>query len=95
MEQIHKSYKFCLYPTQKQEELLLKHFGCTRWVYNHFLYEHNIQYKNKEKTNNYYQNAAKNYGLRIYRMVVPSTQMEAQIRLPRGEAQACEICRSI
>ena len=37
MEQIHKSYKFRLYPTQKQEELLLKHFGCTRWVYNHFL----------------------------------------------------------
>ncbi len=26
MEQIHKSYKFRLYPTQKQEELLLKHF---------------------------------------------------------------------
>ena len=37
MEQIHKSYKFRLYPTQKQEELLLKHFGCTRWGYNHFL----------------------------------------------------------
>jgi len=37
MEQIHKSYKFRLYLTQKQEELLLKHFGCTRWVYNHFL----------------------------------------------------------
>jgi hypothetical protein len=30
MEQIHKSYKFRLYLTQKQEELLLKHFGCTR-----------------------------------------------------------------
>jgi len=30
MEQIHKSYRFRLYPTQKQEELLLKHFGCTR-----------------------------------------------------------------
>jgi len=30
MEQIHKSYKFRLYPTQKQEDLLLKHFGCTR-----------------------------------------------------------------
>lgn len=28
-------------------------------------------------------------------MVVPSTQMEAQIRLPRGEAQACEICSSM
>jgi len=30
MELIHKSYRFRLYPTQKQEELLLKHFGCTR-----------------------------------------------------------------
>jgi len=37
MEQIHKTYKFRLYPNEKQEELLLKHFGCTRWVYNHFL----------------------------------------------------------
>ncbi len=37
MEQIHKSYKFRLYPTKKQEELLLKHLGCARWVYNHFL----------------------------------------------------------
>jgi len=49
MEQIHKTYRFRLYPTKKQEELLLKHFGCTRWVYNHFLYEHNIQHENKEK----------------------------------------------
>ena len=30
MEQIHKTYKFRLYPNEKQEELLLKHFGCTR-----------------------------------------------------------------
>ncbi len=59
MEQIHKAYRFRLYPTEKQEELLLKHFGCTRWVYNHFLCEHNEQYKNNEKTDNYYQNAAK------------------------------------
>jgi len=36
-----------------------------------------------------------NEGLRISGMVVPSTQMEAKIRLPRGEAQACEICSSI
>jgi len=36
-----------------------------------------------------------NEGLRISGMVVPSTQMEAKIRLPRGEAQSCEICSSI
>jgi len=87
MEQIHKTYKFRLYPNEKQEELLLKHFGCTRWVYNHFLCEHNEQYKNNEKTDNYYQNAAKNYGLRISEMVVPSTQSESQIRHSLGNAQ--------
>ncbi len=59
MEQIYKSYKFRLYSTSKLEELLLKRFGCTKWAYNHFLYEHNIQYENKENTYNYYQNAAK------------------------------------
>ncbi len=59
MEQIHKTYKFRLYPNEKQEELLLKHFGCTRWVYNHFLCEHNEQYKNKEKTDNFYQQEKK------------------------------------
>jgi len=59
MEQIHKAYRFRLYPTEKQEELLLKHFGCIRWVYNHFLYEHNEQYKNKEKTDNFYQQEKK------------------------------------
>ena len=59
MEQIHKTYKFRLYPNEKQEELLLKHFGCTRWVYNHFLCEHNEQYKNNEKTDNFYQQEKK------------------------------------
>ena len=59
MEQIHKSYKFCLYPTQKQQEIFLKHFRSTRSAHTNFLYEHNIQYENKEKTDNYYQNAAK------------------------------------
>lgn len=28
------SYKFRLYPNQKQKEMFAKHFGCARWVYN-------------------------------------------------------------
>ena len=38
-EIIHKAYKFRLMPSKKQEELLSKHFGCARFVYNHFLKE--------------------------------------------------------
>lgn len=34
---IHKAYKYRLYPTKKQEEFLDRHFGCCRFVYNHFL----------------------------------------------------------
>lgn len=29
-----KAYKYRLYPTKVQEELLLKHFGCVRYIYN-------------------------------------------------------------
>jgi len=31
------TYKFRLYPTKEQEIKLAKHFGCVRWIYNHFL----------------------------------------------------------
>lgn len=31
------TYKFRLYPTKEQETKLAKHFGCVRFVYNHFL----------------------------------------------------------
>ena len=33
----HKSYNFRLYPTKEQEDLLSRHFGHNRFVYNHFL----------------------------------------------------------
>jgi len=51
-KQVHKAYKFRLYPTEFQEILLEKHFGCNRFVYNHFLDERNQNYlKNKEQSN--------------------------------------------
>ena len=34
---MYKAYKFRLYPSEKQTELLSKTFGCTRFVYNYFL----------------------------------------------------------
>ena len=33
----HKSFKYRIYPNQKQQELLAKHFGCVRFIYNYFL----------------------------------------------------------
>lgn len=34
---ITKSYKYRIYPSKKQKELIQKTFGCTRFVYNYFL----------------------------------------------------------
>ena len=34
---MYKAYKFRLYPSVKQIELLSKTFWCTRFVYNYFL----------------------------------------------------------
>ena len=32
-----KAYKFRIYPSEIQKELIEKTFGCTRFVYNHML----------------------------------------------------------
>jgi len=34
---IRKGYKFRIYPNKEQEELLKKHFGATRFIYNYLL----------------------------------------------------------
>ena len=34
---INKSYKYRIYPNKDQREIFAKHFGCVRFVYNHFL----------------------------------------------------------
>lgn len=51
------TYKFRLYPTKTQEVLLSKHFGCVRFIYNHFLGQRVDAYLNEKKTLNYYDNA--------------------------------------
>ena len=34
---MEQAYKYRIYPNKTQERQILKTFGCTRWVYNHFL----------------------------------------------------------
>ena len=48
-----KSFKFRLEPTPDQAVLLSKHFGCARFIYNHFLKEKQDHYLLNKKTLNY------------------------------------------
>jgi len=41
----NKAYQFLLYPTQRQEQLLAKTFGCVRFVYNQMLAERKDTYE--------------------------------------------------
>lgn len=43
------SYKFRIYPTSKQEDLIQRTFGCCRFVFNYFLAERMEQYKQTGK----------------------------------------------
>ncbi len=54
MRKINRAYKFRLYPNRVQTELLAKHFGCARFVYNYFLNQRKEQYKLTGKSDNYY-----------------------------------------
>jgi len=58
MKMINKTYRFRIYPTNDQEVLLGKHFGHSRWVYNHFLNERKDQYNKDKKSDNYCKQAA-------------------------------------
>jgi len=57
MKVINKSYKIRLYPNKEQKILLDKHFGCTRFVYNHFLNVRNVEYKTNKVNMSYYDTA--------------------------------------
>ena len=53
MRKINRTYKLRLYPTKAQTELLAKHFGCARFVYNYFLNQRQEQYRLTGKSDNY------------------------------------------
>ena len=43
------AYKYRIYPTEDQQVLLSKTFGCKRFIFNHYLNVQQERYKNKEK----------------------------------------------
>lgn len=51
---MNKTYKFRIYPTKKQENLIQRTFGCCRFVYNHYLALRKEIYEKEKKTLNYY-----------------------------------------
>ena len=46
---ILKDYVFRMYPDEKQEQLINKSIGCSRFIYNHFLDDKIKEYKENEK----------------------------------------------
>jgi putative transposase len=54
MSDIHRTYKFRLYPTALQEQFLAKQFGCVRFVYNYFLDRSLKQYEATKKKDCYH-----------------------------------------
>ena len=57
MKLIHKSYKFRITPDKEQVELLSKHFGACRFVFNRYLNSRKETYLEEKKSLNYYDNA--------------------------------------
>jgi len=57
MKLIHKTYKFKIYPNKEHSELMLKHFGSTRFVWNYFLAERKQSYLESKKSLSYHDNA--------------------------------------
>lgn len=53
-----KAYKYRVYPNKQQKILIQKTFGCTRFVYNHYLAKRKEIYENEGKTFTYNQCSA-------------------------------------
>ena len=48
-----KAYKYRIYPSKEQRELMAKTFGCCRYVYNYYLGKRNTAYKDNKETLSY------------------------------------------
>ena len=85
MKQIHKSYKYRIYPTKEQESLLSKHIGHCRFVFNRFLNKRKEKYLNEKTSLNYYDNARTLTDLKkddefVWLKEVNSQSLQASIR---------------
>ena len=55
---VNKAYKFRIYPNKEQRTLINKTFGCSRFVFNHFLEKWDNTYKETGKGLSYYSCSA-------------------------------------
>lgn len=55
MKIVNKSYRYRFYPTEEQKEQLSHAFGCSRFVYNHFLKIKTDAYYEKKERINYHK----------------------------------------
>lgn len=51
---MEQAYKYRIYPSPEQERLIVKTFGCVRWIYNHFLDSRVAAYKKCQKSSTAY-----------------------------------------
>lgn len=51
---MYKGYTIRIYPTKDQEELLRKHIGCCRFIWNHMIEVQKTRYQNDEKYLNHF-----------------------------------------
>lgn len=51
---MERAYKFRIYPNKKQRELIVKTFGCSRFVYNYYLNKKIETYKEDKSTFSFY-----------------------------------------
>ena len=56
--EVEKAFKYRIYPTKKQQELIQKTFGCCRFVYNYYLNMRKESYE-KDKTSVTYNMCSK------------------------------------
>ena len=51
---MERAYKYRIYPNVEQKIVLAKHFGATRFIYNHFLSVRQQEYQASKTSSNYY-----------------------------------------
>lgn len=77
------SYKFRIYPNRKQENQILRTFGCCRFVFNYFLAERIEQYKETRKTPTRFQQEKELTALKkslIWLKEVDSTALKSAVQ---------------
>ena len=78
------SYKFRIYPNAAQENLIQRTFGCSRFVFNHFLAERMEQYEKTGKAPTRFQQDKELTALKkelLWLKEVDATALQASLQM--------------